>query len=159
MAMMNYGAHVGPFAQKYVRRSPFVSKSRYEPYPSGPYSPKMFKYEYLLEPPSQMRLEVTHKEDPPVLYVRKVQLFYDLYNGRAARHSSCHARNFEEDGGVLGGGLGQESICPKVKEGHDENPEGLPQDSRIGERRGTNDVSSTSRDDTKVQQDFDRGSR
>ena len=75
MAMMNYGAHVGPFAQKYVRHSPFVSKSCYEPYPSGPCSPKMFKYEYLLEPPSQMRLEVTHKEDSPVLYVRKYNYF------------------------------------------------------------------------------------
>ena len=59
----------------------------------------------------------------------------------------------KEDGGVPGGGLGQESICPKVKEGHDENSEGLPQDSQIGERRGTNDVSSW--DDTEVQQDFD----
>ena len=44
MAMMNYGAHVGPFTQKYVRRSPFVSKSRYEPYSSAAYSPKMFKF-------------------------------------------------------------------------------------------------------------------
>ena len=81
MAMMNYGTHVGPFTQKYVRRSPFMPKSRYDPYASALYSPKMFKFEYLLEPPSQMRLEVTHKEDSPVLYIRKIQLFYDLHNG------------------------------------------------------------------------------
>ena len=74
MAMMNYGTHTGPFTQKFVRRSHFVPQSRYDPY-GAQYSSKMFKYEYLLEPPSQMRLEVTHKEDPPILYVRKYSYF------------------------------------------------------------------------------------
>ena len=70
MAMMNYGAHAGPFTQKYVRHSSFMHKSHYDPYACATqYSQKMFKFEYLLEPPSQMRLKVTHKEDTPVLYV------------------------------------------------------------------------------------------
>ena len=57
MAMMNYGTHVGPFTQKYVHHSPFVPKSRYDPYPSAPYSLKMFKFEYLLEPPAKCDLK------------------------------------------------------------------------------------------------------
>ena len=72
MAMMNYASHTGPFTQKFVCRSHFVSQSRYDPY-GAQYSQKMFKY--LLEPPSQMRLEVTHKEDAPVLYARKYNYF------------------------------------------------------------------------------------
>ena len=74
MAMMNYGTHTGPFTQKFVRRSRFVPQSRYDPY-GAQYSQKIFKFKYLLEPPSQMRLEVTHKEDAPVLYVRKYNYF------------------------------------------------------------------------------------
>ena len=71
MAMMNYGTHTGPFTQKFVRRSCFVPQSCYDPY-GAQYSQKMFKFEYLLEPPSQMQFEVMHKEDVPVLYVRKI---------------------------------------------------------------------------------------
>ena len=74
MAMMNYGTHTGPFTQKFVRRSRFMPQSRYDPY-GAKYSQKIFKFKYLLEPPSQMRLEVTHKEDAPVLYVRKYNYF------------------------------------------------------------------------------------
>ena len=88
MAMMNYASHTGPFTQKFVRRSRFVPQSRYDPY-GAQYSQKMFKFEYLLEPPSQMRLEVTHKEDAPVLYVRKYNYFMsfsmeELYDIAAA---------------------------------------------------------------------------
>ena len=53
MAMMNYASHTGPFTQKFVRRSRFVPQSCYDPY-GAQYSQKMFKFEYLLEPPSQM---------------------------------------------------------------------------------------------------------
>ena len=74
MAMMNYASHTGPFTQKFVRHSRFVPQSHYDPY-GAQYSKKMFKFEYLLEPPSQMRLEVTHKEDAPVLYARKYNYF------------------------------------------------------------------------------------
>ena len=85
---MNYGTHTVSFTQKYVRCSRFVPQSRYEPY-GAQYSPKMFKFEYLLEPPSQMRLEVIHKEDAPVLYVRKYNYFMtytmeELYDIAAA---------------------------------------------------------------------------
>ena len=72
--MMQYGPNSAPFVQKYTRRSRFGNQNRYDPYGTQ-YAPKMFKYEYLLEPPSQMRLEVTHKEDTPVLYVRKYSYF------------------------------------------------------------------------------------
>ena len=76
MAMMNYGTHSAPFAQKFVRHSRFVPQSCYEPYGAQQYSsPKMFKFEYLLELPSQMQLEVTHKDEMPVLYVRKYNYF------------------------------------------------------------------------------------
>ena len=74
MTMMNYGTHSVPFTQKFVRRSRFMPQSRYDPYGTQ-YSLKMFKFEYLLEPPSQMQLEVTHKEEAPVLYVRKYNYF------------------------------------------------------------------------------------
>ena len=74
MAMMNYGTHTGLFTQKFVCRSHFMPQSRFDPY-GAQYSQKMFKFEYLLEPPSQMRLKVTHKEDAPVLYVRKYNYF------------------------------------------------------------------------------------
>ena len=74
MAMINYGTHTGPFTQKFVRRSHFVPQSRYDPY-GAQYSQKMFKFEYILEPPSQMQLEVMHKEDVLVLYVRKYNYF------------------------------------------------------------------------------------
>ena len=88
MAMMNYASHTGPFTQKFVRRSRFMPQSRYDPY-GAQYSQKMFKFEYLLEPPSQMRLEVTHKEDVPVLYTRKYNYFMsfsmeELYDIAAA---------------------------------------------------------------------------
>ena len=88
MAMMNYGTHTGCFTQKFVCRSCFVPQSCYDPY-GAQYSPKMFKYEYLLEPPSQMRLKVTHKEDVPVLCVRKYSYFMsfsmeELYDIAAA---------------------------------------------------------------------------
>ena len=88
MAMMNYASHTGPFTQKFVRCSHFVPQSRYDPY-GAQYSQKMFKFEYLLEPPSQMRLEVTHKEDVPVLYARKYNYFMsfsleELYDIAAA---------------------------------------------------------------------------
>ena len=53
MAMMNYASHTGPFTQKFVCRSHFMPQSRYDPY-GAQYSQKMFKFEYLLEPPSQM---------------------------------------------------------------------------------------------------------
>ena len=53
MAVMNYGTHTGPFTQKFVRHSHFVSQSGYDPY-GAQYSPKMLKFKYLLEPPSQM---------------------------------------------------------------------------------------------------------
>ena len=53
MAMMNYASHTSPFTQKFVRRSLFVPQSRYNPY-GAQYSQKMFKFAYLLEPPSQM---------------------------------------------------------------------------------------------------------
>ena len=81
MAMMNYDTHTGPFTQKFVCRSHFVPQSQY--------SQKMFKFEYLLKPPSQMRLEVTHKEDALVLYVRKYNYFMsfsmeELYDIAAA---------------------------------------------------------------------------
>ena len=75
MAMMNYGTHSAPFAQKFFCHSHFAPQSCYEPYGANQYSPKMFKFEYLLELPSQMRLEVTHKDDTPVLYVRKYNYF------------------------------------------------------------------------------------
>ena len=86
--MMNYGTHTGPFTQKFVHRSRFMPQSCYDPY-GAQYSQKMFKFEYLLEPPSQMRLEVTHKEDAPVLYVRKYNYFMsfsmeELYDIAAA---------------------------------------------------------------------------
>ena len=88
MAMMNYASHTGPFTQKFVRRSCFVPQSHYDPY-GAQYSQKMFKFEYLLEPPSQMRLEVTHKEDVSVLYARKYNYFMsfsieELYDIAAA---------------------------------------------------------------------------
>ena len=88
IAMMNYGTHTVPFTQKFVRRSRFVPQSRYDPY-GILCSQKMFKFEYLLEPPSQMRLEVTHKEDAPVLYARKYNYFMsfsmeELYDIAAA---------------------------------------------------------------------------
>ena len=86
--MMQYGANSAPFVQKYTRHSRFGNQNRYDPYGTQ-YAPKMFKYEYLLEPPSQMRLEVTHKEDTPVLYVRKYSYFMtytmeELYDIAAA---------------------------------------------------------------------------
>ena len=88
MAMMNYASHTGPFTQKFVRRSHFVPQSRHDPY-GAQYSQKMFKFEYLVEPPSQMQLEVTHKEDVPVLYARKYNYFMsfskeELYDIAAA---------------------------------------------------------------------------
>ena len=88
MAMMNYASHTGPFTQKFVRHSRFVPQGRYDPY-GAQYSQKMFKFEYLLEPPSQMRLEVTHKEDALVLYARKYNYFMsfsmeELYDIAAA---------------------------------------------------------------------------
>ena len=88
MAMMNYASHTGPFTQKFVHCSRFVPQSRYDPY-GAQYSQKMFKFEYLLEPPSQMRLEVTHKEDAPFLYARKYNYFMsfsmeELYDIAAA---------------------------------------------------------------------------
>ena len=115
MAMMNYGAHVGPFTQKYVHRSPFVPKSRYDPYPSAPYSPKMFKFEYLLEPPSQMQLEVTHKEDSPVLYIRKYNYFMtytmeELHDIAAAMPEIL--KKMEECREVV---LGRSQYAPKSK--------------------------------------------
>ena len=55
MAMMNYGTHSAPFAQKFVSHSRFMPQSRYEPYGAQQYSsPKMFKFEYFLELLSQM---------------------------------------------------------------------------------------------------------
>ena len=86
--MMNYASHTGPFTQKFVRCSRFMPQSRYDPY-GAQYSQKMFKFEYLLEPPSQMRLEVTHKEDALVLYARKYNYFMsfsmeELYDIAAA---------------------------------------------------------------------------
>ena len=72
--MMNYASHTGSFTQKFVRPSHFMPQGRYDPY-GAQYSQKMFKFEYLLEQPSQMRLKVTHKEDAPVLYVRKYNYF------------------------------------------------------------------------------------
>ena len=51
--MMNHASHTGPFTQKFVRRSRFVPQNRYDPYGTH-YSQKMFKFEYLLEPPCQM---------------------------------------------------------------------------------------------------------
>ena len=53
MAMMNYASHTGPFTQKFVRHSHFVPQTRNDPY-GAQYSQKMFKFKYLLEPPSQM---------------------------------------------------------------------------------------------------------
>ena len=86
--MMNYGTHTVPFTQKFVRCSRFMPQSHYDPY-GAKYSQKMFKFEYLLEPPSQMQLEVTHKEDALVLYVRKYNYFMsysmeELYDIAAA---------------------------------------------------------------------------
>ena len=88
MAMMNYASHTGPFTQKFVHHSRFMPQSRYDPY-GAQYSQKMFKFKYLLEPPSQMRLEVTHKEDVLVLYARKYNYFMsfsmeELYDIAAA---------------------------------------------------------------------------
>ena len=74
MAMMNYASHTGPFTQKFVCCSRFMPQSRYDPY-GAQYSQKMFKFEYLLEQPSQMQPEVTHKEDALVLYARKYNYF------------------------------------------------------------------------------------
>ena len=88
MGMMNYASHTGPFTQKFVRHSRFMPQSCYDPY-GAQYSQKMFKFEYLLEPPSQMQLEVTHKEDALVLYARKYNYFMsfsmeELYDIAAA---------------------------------------------------------------------------
>ena len=115
MAMMNYGAHAGPFTQKYVRRSPFVHKSRYEPYASAQYSPKMFKFEYLLQPPSQMRLKVTHRDDAPVLYIQKYSYFMsytmdELYDVAAAMPEIL--KKMKECRDVV---LGRSSYAPKSK--------------------------------------------
>ena len=86
--MMYYASHTGPFTQKFVHHSRFVPQSCYDPY-GAQYSQKMFKFEYLLEPPSQMRLQVTHKENVPVLYTRKYNYFMsfsmeELYDIAAA---------------------------------------------------------------------------
>ena len=53
MAMMNYGTHTVPFTQKFVCHSRFVPQNHYDAY-GAQCSQKMFKFEYLLEPPSQM---------------------------------------------------------------------------------------------------------
>ena len=88
MAMMNYGTHSVPFTQKFVCHSRFMPQSHYDPY-GFQYFPKMFKFEYLLEPPSQMRLEVTYKEEAPVLCIQKYNYFMtysmeELYDIAAA---------------------------------------------------------------------------
>ena len=128
MAMMNYGTHTGPFTQKFVCHSHFMRQSHYDPY-GAQYSQKMFKFEYLLEPPNQMQLKVIHKEDVLVLYVRKYNYFMsfsmeELHNIAAAMSEIL--QKMEQCRDVV---QGRESICPKVKERYDADLEGVSQDA------------------------------
>ena len=68
----SYGNRSAPFVQKFVHRPKYAPAPRYEPYVPSPYvSSKLFAFQYTLEPPSQMRLEVTHQQESPVMYIRK----------------------------------------------------------------------------------------
>ena len=68
----SYGNHSAPFVQKFVHHPKYAPAPRYEPYAPSPYmSSKLFAFQYTLEPPSQMRLEVTHQQESPVMYIRK----------------------------------------------------------------------------------------
>ena len=67
-----YGSRSAPFVHKFVHHSKFAPASRYEPYAPSPYaSSKIFSFQYTLQPPSQMRLEVTHQQENPMMYIRK----------------------------------------------------------------------------------------
>ena len=67
-----YGSRSAPFVHKFVHHSKFAPASRYEPYAPSPYaSSKIFSFQYTLQAPSQLRLEVTHQQENPVMYMRK----------------------------------------------------------------------------------------
>ena len=71
-----YGSRSAPFVHKFVHHSKFAPPSRYEPYAPSPYaSTKIFSFQYTLPAPSQMRLEVTHQQENPMMYVRKGRHF------------------------------------------------------------------------------------